>query len=86
MKVLKVAEQSVADKLDTQYIADYFADMPNIAVVFVCTADDGEEDDWTDEAGLRHLVIHLPLQTVSVLDDARPLMLATLQERLGLST
>ena len=49
----------------------------------LCTREGGEEDDWTDETGLRHIVIHLPYKEVRRSADARPLMLVKVKERLG---
>lgn len=54
-------------------------------IIFICTPEGGEEDDWTDEDGLRHIVIHLPYFEVQKMPDARPLMLAKAKERLGLA-
>ena len=84
MKVVKVVDEDIADKIDTQYIAKQFSDLQNVGIVFICTRDKGEEDDWIDEEGMRNIVIHLPYKEVKQLADARPLMLARARERLGL--
>ncbi|MBV6442481.1 MAG: hypothetical protein DYG98_22480 [Haliscomenobacteraceae bacterium CHB4] len=84
MVVVKVVYEDIADKIDTQYIRAQFSNLPNIGIVFVCTPEGGEEDDWTDEDGLRHIVIHLPYDEVQKMPDARPMMLKKAKERLGL--
>ncbi len=85
MNVVKVADHDVFEKVDTQYVEDQLAHLPNIGIIFICTPEGGEEDDWTDEDGLRHIVIHLPYFEVQKMPDARPLMLAKAKERLGLA-
>ncbi len=84
MVVVKVVEKDVLAKVDTQYIAKQLSDLPDIGIIYVCTADGGEEDDWIDEKGLRHIIICLPYEEVLEMSDARPLMLAKARERLGL--
>ena len=84
MVVVKVVDQDIADKIDTQYIREQIPNLPNIGIVYICTPEGGEEDDWTDEDGLRHIVIHLPYKEIQQIPDARPLMLAKARERLGL--
>jgi hypothetical protein len=84
MVVVKVADQDIADKVDTQYIAEQFTDMQNIGIVYICTREGGEEDDWVDELGIRNIVILLPYKKVKKVRDIRPLMLERAKERLGL--
>jgi len=84
MVVVKVVDQEVADKVDTHYIEQQFAGLENVGIVFICTSEGGEEDDWTDEEGMRNIVIHLPYKEVKRLKDVKPLMLAKARERLGL--
>jgi len=85
MVVVKVVDQDVADKVDTDYIRDQFADLENIGIIYVCTPEGGEEDEWVDEEGVRHIVIYLPYTEVKRIGDIRPLMLARARERLGLA-
>lgn len=82
MKVVKIVDEDIADKIDTQYIAKQFSEVQKVGIVFICTRDKGEEDEWTDEEGLRHIVIHLPYKEVKQMADAKPLMLARVRERL----
>ena len=84
MNVVKVADHDVFEKVDAQYVEDQLANLENIGIVFICTPEGGEEDDWTDEDGLRYIVIHLPYEEVRQMPDARPMMLAKAKERLGL--
>ncbi|MCA0236283.1 MAG: hypothetical protein LCH81_07855 [Bacteroidetes bacterium] len=84
MVVVKVVDQDVSDKVDTKYISDQFAHVKNIDIIFICTREGGEEDDWVDEDGIRQIVIHLPYQEVKKAVDIRPLMLTKAQEKLGL--
>lgn len=85
MRVVKVVEEDVANKIDTLYISDRFKHIGRVAITFICTKDELPEDDWVDEEG-RHIVIHLPYQQVKRLKDARPLMLKKAKERLGPTT
>ena len=82
MKVVKVVQEDVADKIDTLYILEQFRHIDRVGIIFVCTKDEREEDDWTDEDG-RHIVIRLPYQVVKQLADARPMMLERVKKRLG---
>jgi len=84
MKVLKVVEEDIADKIDTYYILELFRHIENVAITFMCTKDEREVEDWIDEKGW-HIVIRLPYKKVKRLADARPLMLARAKERLGLT-
>lgn len=83
MIVVKVADQDVADKVDTHFIEAAFSELPGIGIIFICTPEGGEDDDWTDEDGLRQIVIQLPYDEVQNMSDVRPLMLARAKERLG---
>lgn len=84
MVVVKVADQDVASKVDTLYIEEQFSSLSNVGIVYICTLEGGEEDDWIDESGVRNIVIHLPYKEVKMFRDVRPLMLAKARERLGL--
>lgn len=84
MKVVKIVEEDISDKVDTTYILEQFRHLDRVGIIFICTKDEYEEDDWVDEAG-RHIVICLPYKEVKGLADVRPLMLAKAQERLGLA-
>jgi len=84
MNVVKVADHDVFEKVDTQYVEDLLANLEHIGIVFICTSEGGEEDEWTDEDGLRHIIIDLPYEEVRRMPDVRPLMLAKARERLGL--
>ena len=83
MNVVKVVDHDIFDKVDTQYIENQFSSLQDIGIVFICTREGGEEDDWTEEDGMRYIVIHLPYEEVRQSADARPLMLARAKERLG---
>lgn len=85
MIVVKVVDQDVADKVDTLFIEAMFSDLPDTGIIFICTPDGGEDDDWTDEDGMRYIVIPLPYHDVQQMPDAQPLMLARAKERLGLA-
>ena len=86
MDVVKIVEQEVADKVDTQYVAAQFAHLENVGIVFLCTQDehDQEEDDWIDEKGRHNFIIRLPYELVKGSADVRPFMVAIVKERLGL--
>ncbi len=80
MVVVKVVDQHVADKIDTDYISEQFAALENISIIFICAKGGGEGED-----GIHYIVIHLPYEEVRQLQDARPMMLAKAKERLGLA-
>ena len=84
MIVLKVVDEDIADKVDVQYIQNQFSNLENIGILYVCTLEGGEEDDWIDEEGMRNIIIHLPYKEVKKCSDIRPLMLAKAEEKLGL--
>jgi hypothetical protein len=85
MRVLKVVQEDVADKIDTAYILEQFRHIDKVVITYMCTMDEREVDDWIDEDG-RYIIIRLPYKQVKKMADARPLMLAKAQERLGLAT
>lgn len=82
MKVVKVVDQDVADKVDTAYIAEQFPTLEHVSLIFFCTQEGGEEDDWVEE-GVRYIAIHLPYDLVRELTDIRPMMLEKARMRLG---
>ena len=84
MLVLKVVDQDISDKVDTQYIQSQLQGVLNVGILYICTSEGGEEDEYLDEAGMRHIIIHLPYRVVKHMVDARPLMLQLAKERLGL--
>lgn len=85
MIVVKVVDEDIADKIDTHYIEQQLADLDNVGIVYICTSEGGEEDDWIDEEGIRNIVIHLPYELAKKSLDIRPLMLQRAKERLGLA-
>jgi len=84
MRVVKIVEEDISEKVDTLYILEQFRHLDRVGITFICTKDEQEEDDWVDETG-RHIVICLPYQEVKRLADVRPLMLAKTKDRLGLA-
>ena len=86
MEVVKMVDHDVAEKVDTHYIEEQLTYVSNVGILYICTSEGGEEDDWIDEeSGMRYIVIHLPHKVVRRLQDVRPLMLARARERLGLT-
>lgn len=84
MRVVKIVEKDVANKVDTQFISSQFPQIENIGINFICTADGQADDDWVDETGKRHIVINLPYELVKQTTDVRPLMLAKAKGKMGL--
>ncbi len=84
MKVLKVVEEDIANKIDTAYILEQFRHIDKVIITFMCTRDEREVEDWIDEDG-RYIIIRLPYKEVKKMKDVRPLMLAKALERLGLA-
>ena len=85
MVVVKVVDEDIAVKIDTQFVEDELSNLHKIGLIFICTREGREEDDWIDEDGLRYIVINLPYDEIQKMPDARPLMLAKAKERLGLA-
>jgi len=84
MEVVKIVEQEIADKVDTQYVAAQFSHVENVGITFLCTLDDQEEDEWIDDKGRQHFIIRLPYELVKKSADVRAFMVAIIKERLGL--
>lgn len=85
MDVIKVADEDISHKIDTQYIAKQFPELMQVGVLFFCTREGGDNDEWTDDSGFRHIVIQLPYEEVQGLENAREMMLEKVRQRLGLS-
>jgi len=83
MIVVKIAEQEIADKIDTQYVTAQFTHVENVGITFLCTLDDQEEDEWVDDNGRHHFIIRLPYDLVKRSPDIRAYMVAIVKERLG---
>ncbi len=83
MEVIKIVEQEVADKIDTQYVSAQFPDVEDVCITFLCTLDDQEEDEWIDDDGTHYFTIRLPYDLVKRSDDVRDFMVAIVKERLG---
>ena len=85
MIVVKIVEQEIADKVDTQYVAAQFPHLPNVGITFLCTQDenDQEEDEWIDDKGRHQFIIRLPYEVVKKSPDVSGLMVAKVKERLG---
>lgn len=86
MDVIKVVDEDVSHKIDTQFVASQFPELHHVGVLFFCTREGGDDDDWTDDAGFRHLVIQLPYDEVRLLENARDMMLEKVRRRLGLDS
>lgn len=82
--MVKVVDQDIASKVDTEYIEGHLASVQNVGIVYICTSEGGEEDDWISKSGMRYIIIHLPYKEVKRMSDVRPLMLQRAKERLGL--
>ena len=84
MQVTKVVDEDIEDKVDTRYVEQVLAYIPNVGILYICTVEGGDEDEWVDDSGMRYIVIHLPYKVIKQMPDARPFMLARAKERLGL--
>ncbi|MFZ4475883.1 MAG: hypothetical protein ACOYPR_11860 [Saprospiraceae bacterium] len=87
MKVVKIVEQAIADKVDTQYVAAQFPHLENVGIVFLCTQDetDQEEDEWIDEKGRHNFIIRLPYDLVRHAADIRAFMVEIVKTRVGVA-
>lgn len=82
--VVKIVDKDVSEKVDTRYIAQRFTEIENVSIIYTCTLEGGEDDDWLDDEGTRHIIIDLPYKEVKKVADIKPLMLAKVKEKLGL--
>ena len=87
MKVVKIVEQAIADKVDTQYVAAQFPHLPNVGITFLCTQDetDQDEDEWVDEKGRHNFIIRLPYDLVRHAVDIRAFMVEIVKTRVGVA-
>jgi hypothetical protein len=87
VEVAKIAEQTIADKIDTQYITAQFPHVENVGIVFLCTQDDKdqEEDEWIDEKGRHNFIIRLPYELVRHAADIRAFMVEIVKTRVGVA-
>lgn len=83
MRVLKVVDQDINDKIDTEYIEQELSSFQNIGIVYICTSEGGAEDEYVDPDGTRIYIIHIPYELAKK-HDVRPLMLSRAKEKLGL--
>ena len=78
-------DRSVVKQTDTTFIKEMFRDVHlNVGVIFVCTAESWRKEDyWIDRKdGNVYYKIRLPYDEVLGLEDATPLMLEFLNNRL----
>ena len=85
MEVVKIVEEAISDKIDTQYVAAQFSHVQNVGIVFLCTQDenDQEEDEWIDEDGSHNFIIRVPYDLVKRSDDVHAILVAIVKEKLG---
>jgi len=85
VEVVKIVEEAISDKIDTQYVAAQFSHVQNVGIVFLCTQDenDQEEDEWIDEDGSHNFIIRVPYDLVKRSDDVRAILVAIVKEKLG---
>ena len=85
MRFSRMIDKSVAKQTDTAYMKEMFKDTHlNVGVIFVCTAESWRKEDyWIDRKdGNVYYKIRLPYEKVLGLEDATPLMLEFLNNRL----
>lgn len=85
MKITKIVQEDIADKIDTHYIMERLGHIENVGITYICTRDSRDEDDWVDEDGTRQIVIKLSYDEVKHSKDIRPIMLKMAQERLSMA-
>lgn len=83
MRVLKVVDEDINDKIDTEYIEQELGSFQNIGIVYICTSEGGAEDEYVDLDGTRIYIIHIPYELAKKNYDVRSLMLSKAKERLG---
>lgn len=85
MKVLKVVDEDINDKIDIEYIENELGSFQNIGIVYICTIEGGAEDEYIDPDGTQVFIIHIPYELAKKNLDVRPIMLSKAKERLGLA-
>ena len=86
MRITSIVHEVVAKQMDTTAIKKMFEDVyPNVGVVFVCTNENWRKEDyWIDRKdGTIYYKIRIPFEEVLAIEDATPLMLKILNDRLG---
>lgn len=83
MEVTKMVDEDISEKVDINYIEDHFKALSNVRIMYICTLESGEEDDWVED-GFRYIVIDLPYKEVKSMEDVRPLMLQKAKDKLGM--
>jgi len=84
MRVLKVVDEDINDKIDIEYIEEELGFLQNIGIVYICTSEGGEEDEYVDADGTQIFIIHIPYELAKKNSDLRQLMLSRAKERIGL--
>ena len=86
MRVSCIVEENVLRKMDTQFIEQWFKEIgDNIAITFICTNENWRKEDKWRKKKIQYYTIRLPYEEVLNADDARPIMVKAVKERLGLT-
>ena len=85
MRVLKVVDEDINDKIDIEYIEQELGSFQNIGIVYICTSEGGTEDEYVESDGTQIYIIHIPYELAIKNFDVRPIMLSKAKERMGLS-
>ena len=86
MRITTMVYEAVAKQTDTSKMKELFKNIhPNVGVVFVCTNENWRKEDyWIDRKdGTIYYKIRIPFEEVLAMEDATPLMLKILNDRLG---
>jgi hypothetical protein len=83
--VTSITHHDVWQKIDVNYIESILINLGiDATIVFICTTDDWRKDDTWKKKGRMYYAIRLPYEQVKAMDDARPLMLEMVAQRLGI--
>ena len=84
MYFTRIAHFAVEKQTDTTRLQEVFKDLyPNVVVGFICTTENWRKDrHWIGKNGKDYYEIRIPFQEVFESEDATPMMLQYLNDRL----
>ncbi len=83
MRVLKVVDEDINDKIDIEFIEEELGSFQNIVIIYICTPEGGAEDEYVNADGAQVFIIHIPYELAKKNSDLRQLMLSKAKERIG---
>ena len=85
MRITSIVDEAVAKQTDTTNLEEMFKNIhPKVGVIFVCTNENWRKEDyWIDRKDTTiYYRMRIPFEQALLLEDAAPLMLQLLNDRL----